>query len=622
VFLGWSGGTCTGTGACTFTVNADTTVNASYALNFTLVVSKAGNGNGTVTSNPAGINCGPDCDETYAGGTMVTLTAAASTDSTFTGWTGSGCSGTGTCTVTVNGATAVTASFALRTYSLSVTKNGTGTGTVTSTPAGINCGATCNMTVDHGTMVTLSAAATSPGNTFAGWSGGGCAGTGTCTVTVTAATAVTATFNISPYTLTVTKTGTGSGTVTSTPAGISCGATCATTFNHGTSILLTAAAATTPLSADSTFTGWSGGGCTGTANCMVTLTAATTVTANFTLKPNLMFVTSTTATGNLGGLVGADAMCQARATAGGLTGTYRAWLSTSTVSAASRLGTASGWTRVDGRAVAGTRNDLLNSIILYTPSLTELGGSASEALVRTGTRGDGTFGSGDCNGWTSALSTLSTNVGNPGYGHGAWTTNGGGTCNIAMPLYCFGIDRNAVATVPVPAAGSVRRAFVSAPWTPSGGLTAADAFCQAEATGAGLPGTYRALLASYTAAAGITAASRFTANGSPWARVDNVILDSTATAFLSSATTSWDAALNVLVGGSHTFPRVWAGASTLNTGGAATTTCSNWTTAAATSYGWVGIAASALPPIAFANYDSQGGITQCDQMQRLYCLQQ
>ena len=44
---------------------------------FALTVSTTGTGSGTVTSNPAGINCGSDCSESYASGTVVTLTRDA-----------------------------------------------------------------------------------------------------------------------------------------------------------------------------------------------------------------------------------------------------------------------------------------------------------------------------------------------------------------------------------------------------------------------------------------------------------------------------------------------------------------------------------------------------------------
>ena len=76
-----------------------------------LIVSKSGTGTGTVTSTPAGINCGAVCDGQFSTGTRVTLRAAADSGSKFTGWSGGGCSGAGACTVTVNGDVTVTATF-------------------------------------------------------------------------------------------------------------------------------------------------------------------------------------------------------------------------------------------------------------------------------------------------------------------------------------------------------------------------------------------------------------------------------------------------------------------------------------------------------------------------------
>jgi len=95
---------------------------------------------------------------------------------------------------------------------------------------------------------------------------------------MTAATSVTATFMQQAFALTVSKSGAGGGTVTSSPAGISCGATCSTSFTTGTLVTLTAAPA-----AGSTLTGW-GGGCAGTGPCTVTMNAATSVTATFALQ--------------------------------------------------------------------------------------------------------------------------------------------------------------------------------------------------------------------------------------------------------------------------------------------------------------------------------------------------
>jgi hypothetical protein len=81
----------------------------------------------------------------------------------------------------------------LASHTLTVTLAGSGTGTVTSNPAGISCGATCEADFAEGTSVTLTATPTAA-STFDGWSGAGCSGTGTCVVVVGAAETVTATF--------------------------------------------------------------------------------------------------------------------------------------------------------------------------------------------------------------------------------------------------------------------------------------------------------------------------------------------------------------------------------------------------------------------------------------------
>ena len=77
----------------------------------TLTIGKAGNGEGTVTSSPAGIDCGGDCSEEYEEGTQVTLTATAADKNSFEGWSGGGCTGTEPCTITISEDTTVTASF-------------------------------------------------------------------------------------------------------------------------------------------------------------------------------------------------------------------------------------------------------------------------------------------------------------------------------------------------------------------------------------------------------------------------------------------------------------------------------------------------------------------------------
>lgn len=82
----------------------------TVASNYILNVSKAGAGTGTVSSNPAGIDCGADCSEGYNSGTTVTLTATAAFGSDFAGWSGA-CSGTGNCAVTMDADKSVAATF-------------------------------------------------------------------------------------------------------------------------------------------------------------------------------------------------------------------------------------------------------------------------------------------------------------------------------------------------------------------------------------------------------------------------------------------------------------------------------------------------------------------------------
>jgi len=245
------------------------------AGSFSLSVTRAGTGSGTVTSSPSGINCGSTCSANFTSGASVTLTAAAAGGSTFSGWSGA-CTGTGACTVSMTAARSVTATFnsSATTFALSVTKAGSGSGAVTSSPAGINCGATCSANFASGASVTLTPAAAS-GSTFTGWSGA-CSGTSTCSVSMTAARAVTATFNSSSsFPLSVTKAGTGTGTVTSSPTGVNCGTACSANFATGTSVTVSAAAAS-----GSVFAGWSGA-CSGTAACVLSMTVARNVTATF-----------------------------------------------------------------------------------------------------------------------------------------------------------------------------------------------------------------------------------------------------------------------------------------------------------------------------------------------------
>jgi hypothetical protein len=276
VFQGW-GSTCTGTGPCTFEMSADRQVAASFEPStYPLTLTFSGPGSGTVTWS--GGSCTSSCSPTIQNGTVVTLTAAAGSGSSFLGWSGS-CSGTApTCTVTMNAARSVTARFETATKRLTIVPTGGGGGTISGgglgpcvITAGV-AGSGCAADVPYGASVTLTA--TPDGSSlFQGWAST-CTGTGPCTFSMTADRQVVASLEPSTYPLDLTFIGPGTGTVSW--SGGSCTSSCSPSLPNGATVTLTATAGSGSL-----FLGWSGS-CSGTgATCTVTVTAARQVTARF-----------------------------------------------------------------------------------------------------------------------------------------------------------------------------------------------------------------------------------------------------------------------------------------------------------------------------------------------------
>lgn len=250
----------------------------------TLTVARTGAGSGSVAASPGGIACGDTCFASYTEGATVELTAVPSADSVFGGWTGCDSSSGASCTVNMTAARTVNAAFDPVDRTLTVTKTGPGGGTVTSSPAGITCGADCFESYPSGTSVSLMATPASD-SIFSAWSGCSSVSGNTCTALLSSNKTVSAGFAqkvAGGYTLTISKGGSGSGTISG--GGFSCGTTCTggvVQLPPSTVLTLTA----TP-GFFSTFGSWTG--CTSVSgpSCTIMMNANKTVSATFnTMAP-------------------------------------------------------------------------------------------------------------------------------------------------------------------------------------------------------------------------------------------------------------------------------------------------------------------------------------------------
>ncbi len=158
----------------------------------------------------------------------------------------------------------------------------------------------------------------------------------------------------------------------------------------------------------------------------------------------LVFISSTEHTGKLGGLAGADAICQNLAADAGIPGTYMAWLSDSTSSPSTRFPTksASPYKLLNGVKIADNWADLtdgqLQTLFTVTDAGPELpsgpGQHAWTATLPTGQKSGPT-----CNNWTTESTDVS---GLTGYHRhatqstGRWTSYDNRQCNAELHLYC------------------------------------------------------------------------------------------------------------------------------------------------------------------------------------------
>jgi hypothetical protein len=154
---------------------------------------------------------------------------------------------------------------------------------------------------------------------------------------------------------------------------------------------------------------------------------------------NVIFVTSTQwNAANFGAQSGADFRCQNLALDANLPGTYKAWLSTTNLPAASHLvHSTSPYTLVDGTLIARNWDDLVDGTIANPISKTEMNTFLAPVEVWTGTSGIGTSTGFNCNGWLSSSGSSATIGRNDFLTLSGWTQDGTGFCSVLRYLYCI-----------------------------------------------------------------------------------------------------------------------------------------------------------------------------------------
>jgi Divergent InlB B-repeat domain len=115
-FAAW-GGACSGQATtCTFSMDSAKSVTATFETtgggDVTFALDVAVTGQGSVSSAPAGIECGSSCRASFNANSSVTLTAAPAAGQLLSAW-GGACSGqAASCQVSMSAARSVTATFA------------------------------------------------------------------------------------------------------------------------------------------------------------------------------------------------------------------------------------------------------------------------------------------------------------------------------------------------------------------------------------------------------------------------------------------------------------------------------------------------------------------------------
>lgn len=289
VFMGWSGGGCSGTGDCVITVSTDPAeVTALFDRQYTVQMNLVNNGYcaGTVISDPPGIDCQEDCEEAFFEGTQIELTLTLTDDCLVERFYPQGWNSGSEYAFTVHNPEQTHATVEVvkdLTIDLVISppkqrlylqETGPGSGTIQASPESLPCSYCPYLSYYKGTEVTLEAVA-DKGSVFTGWSGEGCSGTDPeCRLFLDDDTTVSARFDSLGKSITVERVG--NGTVVSGSGDIDCGTDCTESYDENTTLTLTASPA--PGAA---FYGWDGAGCSGTGTCVVNVNDDLSVTALF-----------------------------------------------------------------------------------------------------------------------------------------------------------------------------------------------------------------------------------------------------------------------------------------------------------------------------------------------------
>ena len=265
------------------------------------------------------------------------------------------------------------------------------------------------------------------------------------TSTTTTATTIRSTTTTAESTSTTTE----SPTTTTTAASTSTTTESTTTTGASTTTTAESTTSTTELTTSTTqSTTSTTQSSTSTTETTTTTTQSTTSTT--TTLANLIFVTSASYNGNLGGLAGADAACQALANDAELAGTYKAWLSDSTASAADRLSHSTrSYRLVDETLVASDWDDLTDETLSNPINETEFGEGPVEDSVWTASQVDGLSYFFSCSDWTDGSEGSGT-LGWSAASNSSWTDDDLFGCAASLRLYCVQQDAMAPTTTTEP----------------------------------------------------------------------------------------------------------------------------------------------------------------------------